>query len=63
MADIKYVGSSVNSAVNQLTSVSGRFQPVANDVRTHVDTRSRLKIIYFLENYFKHSPQGTSLVV
>ena len=34
MADIKYVGSSVNSAVNQLTTVSGRFQPVANDVKT-----------------------------
>lgn len=34
MADIKYEGSSVNSAVNQLTTVSGRFQPVANDVRT-----------------------------
>ena len=39
MADIKYVGSSVNSAVNQLTTVSGRFQPVANDVKTsNIDT-------------------------
>lgn len=50
MAEIKYVGSSVNSAVNQLTTVSGRFQPVANNVKTKtgVDVKDLIILVQVL---------------
>jgi hypothetical protein len=34
MADIKYVGKSVNNAVSELTSVGNRFQPVSSQTQT-----------------------------
>ena len=34
MPNIIYVGSSVNSALNQLTTVAGRFQPISSVVQT-----------------------------
>lgn len=34
MPDIKYVGTKVNSSANELTTVSGRFQPVSTSVKT-----------------------------
>ena len=34
MPNVKYVGSTVNSAANELTTVAGRFQPVSSSVQT-----------------------------
>ncbi|MBQ8534096.1 MAG: hypothetical protein IJ463_00240 [Bacilli bacterium] len=35
MAELKYVGSAVNSAASQLSNVTLRFQPISKDVKTN----------------------------
>ena len=48
MAELKYEGNTVNSVVSQLTSIAGKFDPLANTVKSCTGVRLYIASLYVL---------------